>query len=222
MSTRSFPVRCARPHRRSRRCTGRAAGAAAAPARRAPHVGHLEQGEHVVADRHQALEPAVHRRGRPGEHDRVADRGAGPRHRLEQVPGAGPAGGGEPGGDDRVRGGEHGQRAAADLAPGPRPDSPPAVSPTATMGGSGRHAHHRGDRRPDVVDAVLHGQQAHPGGVLPQRGGELIGVDGHGHQSTTRARMGRVSCSGDQTYDVVVLGAGSTGRTSPTSSSRAG
>ena len=56
---------------------------------------------------------------------------------------------------------------------------------------SGGHAHHRADRRADVVDAVAHGQQAHTRGVLAEGGGELPGVDRHGRQLSTRSRMGR-------------------------------
>ena len=173
------------------------------------HLHHLEQGEHVVALFDQALQPAVQGREPAAEHDRVAGRGAGPRHRLQQVPRAGPPGRGETGGDDRVRLGEDRQRAAADLLEHLR---------RVARGGQadrdqrrrGRHAHHRGDRRPDVVDAVLHGQQAHPGGVLAEGGGELPGVDRHGRQSSTRVRMGTSSAQ-EQTYDVVVLGAGPVG-----------
>ena len=69
----------------------------------------------MVAGLDQPVEPAVEG-GQPAvQHDRRAGRRARPRHRLQQVAGAGPAGGGEPAGDDRVLGGQHGQPAAADL-----------------------------------------------------------------------------------------------------------
>ena len=50
-----------------------------------------------------------------------------------------------------------------------------------------RDAHERADRRPDVVDVVPDRQEAHPGGVLTERGGEVGGVHWHGGQSTTPA-----------------------------------
>jgi hypothetical protein len=83
-----------------------------------------------------------------------------------------------------VLGGQHGQCAGADVLEDlgrVAADGQPDPDQGRVRG----NAHHRGDRRPDVVDAVPHGEQAHAGGVLPEGGGERGGVD-HGGQSITR------------------------------------
>ena len=81
-------------------------------------------------------------------------------------------------------GGENREPTAADLLEHLR-RVPVRAQPDGDQRRRRRDAHDRTDRRPDVVDAVADGQQAHPGGVLAQGGGELGAVDGHGGQETT-------------------------------------
>ena len=59
------------------------------------------------------------------------------------------------------------------------------AQPDGHQRGNRRDAHDRGDRRPDVVDVVPHGQQTDSGRVLAQSVRERGGVDGHGGQSIT-------------------------------------
>jgi hypothetical protein len=97
---------------------------------------------------------------------------------------------GEAAGHDRVLRAQNRQGAAPDLL-----EHLHGVSVRGQADGderrAGGDAHDRTDGRPHVVDVVAHGEQAHAGGVLAQRGREVRGVDGHGQQSITPGRISR-------------------------------
>ena len=112
-----------RGSRPGRRSSGRAAAAAGAVGGEHRHRLHRQQHQHVAARRHHRVDPAVQRGQGAVQRDRAAPRGAPPRHRLQQVPRGGPAGGGEAAGQDRLPGVEHVDQPERRPTAAPRPGS---------------------------------------------------------------------------------------------------